>query len=173
MILNQPIENWHSNIHVIIAFQSTGYPLYKVLSYVKKYKCKCINGDLINQAYFSNREKIKQILTKHDIPQPQYFAVHRQRIYCDNCKKRLLELKIKHTECLCRIKELNKIDNIDIPEICDQCKYISPEGLEIHDEYIQFQDKKISIPLLEKPINADNHDIYIYKPHQVIRLFRK
>ena len=69
MILNEPIENWPTDIQQFIAFQSNGFPLYKVCKYLTLVHGICINGSLLNHRYFTDR------ILVNGTPQRTNFAV--------------------------------------------------------------------------------------------------
>lgn len=75
MIKNAPIEEWH-RCDVLIAFYSTGFPLAKAISYVKKYEPMMIN-DLENQHELWDRVCVLEKLRKIDVPVAKSIVVYR------------------------------------------------------------------------------------------------
>lgn len=65
------------------------------------------------------------------------------------------------------------IDEEVIDEYCPDCKYEDPEGFVETDDSVSLNGVTIKRPFIEKPINGDNHNIYIYDNNELTRLFRK
>ena len=95
-------------------------------------------------------------LQEHDIPVPNHVVVNRN----DYIKKGALRKKPKG-------------DEVALP---DQPTF-EPKNFSQDEEYVEINGKRIYKPFVEKPANAEDHNIFIYYPHSVgggyKRLFRK
>ena len=77
ILFNSPIENW-PKCDVLLGFYSTGYPIDKVIEYVKVYKPFCIN-DLESQKILWERSEITRMLFEAGVPTARSFTVIRNK----------------------------------------------------------------------------------------------
>ena len=103
--------------------------------------------------------------------------------------KRNISIRINSKEKENNNKEINPLeihqiksaDDKNINSINIERKKSFPKSIEDdlieYDDYIEYHGKKIYKPFVEKPLNGDDHDIYIYYPPNLggghKRLFRK
>jgi len=143
MILNRPIEEWPSNIDVLIAFYSKGYPLQKAKDYVKLRRPFCLN-DLDMQERLQDRRHVYDLLEASGIDVPRHVFLSQ-----DGYKSTGSGDGNKKGETV--VKEFD--DHIEV------------NGVSIHK------------PFVEKPVDADDHNIAIYYPTSAgggcKKLFRK
>ncbi|KAH0574500.1 Inositol-hexakisphosphate/diphosphoinositol-pentakisphosphate 1-kinase [Spironucleus salmonicida] len=179
MILNEPIENWPDDVFAAIAFHSTGFPINKVIQYVKKRNITVVNGSIENQKILFNRGYIKHLLNNHNVPQPQFIIIHRQRVYCQDCQtiqKQILSQnkgKLTSKTCSCEFVLKQEQDYPVLKQNCLTCQYKDPQTLIQTNDYIDYNGRKLNRPFIEKPMDADNHNVYIYTKTGIIKLFRK
>ncbi len=143
LILNRPIEEWPSNIDVLIAFHSKGYPLQKAKDYVKLRRPFCLN-DLDMQERLQDRRQVYDLLEASGIDVPRHVFLSQ-----DGYKSTGSGDGNKKGETV--VKEFD--DHIEV------------NGVSIHK------------PFVEKPVDADDHNIAIYYPTSAgggcKKLFRK
>ena len=114
---------------IFICFFSKGYPIDKVLLYIKINPNIRLINDLESQKWLLNRVSVKNILIKNNIPTPKYGILNRES------------------------------NNYNIIE---------------YDNKIILNGVTLYKPFFEKPIDAENHNIYLYyKNGGSRRLFRK
>ncbi|OEU18075.1 hypothetical protein FRACYDRAFT_184644 [Fragilariopsis cylindrus CCMP1102] len=134
LILNHPIDDWPSNIDVLIAFYSKGYPLTKAKEYVKLRNVYLLN-DLNMQSKLQDRRKVYDMLEASGIDVPRHVFLS-----LDNYKS-------------------------------------TGTHVEEYDDHIEINGVSIHKPFVEKPIDADDHNIAIYYPTSAgggcKKLFRK
>lgn len=70
-----PVDTWPV-CHCLISFTSKGFPLSRVIDYVRLRKPFCVN-DLPSQVVLQNRYDIYRMLEKHGIPTPKHLYVDR------------------------------------------------------------------------------------------------
>lgn len=75
MLMNQPIDGWFK-VDVLLAFYSNGFPLDKVIAYVKLVKPDCIN-ELDSQKILWERTQVNEKLRAAGIPTAQSYTVIR------------------------------------------------------------------------------------------------
>ena len=153
-IVNAPVETW-PKVDALISFYSDGFPLQKVEQYVRMHKPFVVN-EPNDQWTLLDRRLVYKRLQEHDIPVPNHVVVNRNEY-------------VKKGE----IRRKPKGDEVALP---DQPTF-EPEDFSQDEEYVEIGGKRIYKPFVEKPANAEDHNIFIYYPHSVgggyKRLFRK
>lgn len=143
LILNRPIEEWPSNISVLIAFYSKGYPLQKAKDYVALRGPFCIN-DLDMQEKLQDRRHVYDLLEASGIDVPRHVFLSQDGYVSTGSG------------------DGNKKGETEVKEFDD---HIEVNGVSIHK------------PFVEKPVDADDHNIAIYYPTSAgggcKKLFRK
>mmetsp|Transcript_45738 Transcript_45738/g.74611 ORF Transcript_45738/g.74611 Transcript_45738/m.74611 type:complete len:317 (+) Transcript_45738:572-1522(+) len=134
VLQHAPVESWPV-CDCIIAFDSKGYPLQKVIEYYELRKPLSIN-DLKYQQALHDRRAVYNILDQHKIPHPRALIVSR-----------------------------DGFQGIPTPNIYEE------------DDYIMIDEVRLDKPFVEKPANADDHNVWIYFPRSqgggCRQLFRK
>ncbi|CCF56006.1 hypothetical protein KAFR_0A05710 [Kazachstania africana CBS 2517] len=138
VILDETIENWPT-CDFLISFFSTGFPLDKAIRYVKLRKPFIIN-DLTMQKVLWDRRLCLRILEASNVPTPPRLEINR-----DGGPNADEELTAK---LLGRGVLLNSI-----PE--SSWKMIDEDTLEV-------DGKRMTKPFVEKPVDGEDHNIYIY-----------
>lgn len=121
-------------VNALICFFSKGFPLHKAEKYAEKHNCYLINN-IKNQRLLWDRTKIYKLLKKYDIPVAEHIFAKRYN----------------HS-----IHDQSSIMNS--PELEEQ------PVINEFDNYIQINKVKIQKPFVEKPFDAENHNIRIYYP---------
>ena len=151
LILQSPIEDWPANIDCLIAFYSKGYPLQKAKDYVKLRRPYCIN-DLGMQSKLQDRRQVYDLLEASGIDVPRHVFFSQDNYIStgtgDGTKKTLA-----------------------------QQQHSSDKEVQEYDDHIEINGVKIVKPFVEKPVDADDHNIAIYYPTSAgggcKKLFRK
>ncbi|CAR26575.1 ZYRO0B13002p [Zygosaccharomyces rouxii] len=153
VILDENIENWPT-CDFLISFFSTGFPLDKAISYVQLRRPFIIN-DLIMQKVLWDRRLCLQLLESANVPTPPRLEITRDggpRID-DKLRAKLLER------------------NVEVKPIEE------PEWRMVDDDTLEVDGKVMSKPFVEKPVDGEDHNIYIYYHSKTggggRRLFRK
>lgn len=164
MLLNQPIEAWPT-CDFLIAFHSDGFPLDKAISYTQlRSPIPC--NDLLMQKLLFDRRLCLQILDLLEIRTPKRLEVNRdggpsidvnmaQHVY------KTVGLKIESSGYGSKPQTLPAVSLIN------DGNTLLVNGRELHK------------PFVEKPVNAEDHNIYIYYPTTPLgggggrRLFRR
>ena len=153
VILDEEISSWPC-CDFLISFHSKGFPLEKAIEYVKLRKPICIN-DLLMQPLLWDRRLVLHVLDMAGVPTPT--------------------------------RIISNIGN-DYPHFSpDMLKKISDLGinlsqepsvvLQIDSETIQLGSVILKKPFVEKPVNGDDHNVYLYYSKSqgggVRKMFRK
>eukprot|EP00986_Skeletonema_menzelii_P017176 scaffold18049_cov117-Skeletonema_menzelii.AAC.2 len=154
LILNEPVESWPI-CDVLIAFYSNGYPLEKAEQYVALRRPYLIN-DLRMQRTLMDRRLVYDLLEESGIDVPRHVFMSRDGYVStgtgDGPRK--------------------NADDEGGSSICRE----EPE-IEEHDDHIEVNGVTINKPFVEKPVDADDHNIAIYYPSSAgggcKKLFRK
>ncbi len=149
IILNSPIEDWPL-CDVLIAFYSNGYPLEKAEEYVELRKPFLLN-DLKMQHVLKDRRRVYDLLEASGIDVPRHVFMNRD----------------------------GYVSGIDTAheDIDEDCEEHEESTLVEHDDHIEVDGVVIHKPFVEKPVDADDHNIAIYYPSSAgggcKKLFRK
>ena len=148
VILNVPVEEWPL-CDVLIAFYSNGYPLDKAQAYADLRKPFLLN-DLKMQRFLKDRRRVYDLLEASGIDVPRHVFMNRDG-YVSNVQG-------------------GNIDNNDT-SVLEETELIE------HDDHIEVGGVCIHKPFVEKPVDADDHNIAIYYPTAAgggcKKLFRK
>jgi len=159
VILDEAIENWPT-CDFLISFFSSGFPLDKAIAYVNLRKPYIIN-DLIMQKTLWDRRLVLSILNSANVPTPDRLEISRDGgpQLDDQLKSKLLEVGI--------VEE-------DIVNLTSQQE---PDWEMVDEDTLRVGDKYLTKPFVEKPVDGEDHNIYIYYPKANggggRRLFRK
>lgn len=163
IILDAPVEQW-PDCDVLIAFHSYGYPLDKAEEYVKLRQPFVLN-DLSMQRDLMDRRRVYDLLEESGIDVPRHVYMSR-----DGYKSRTN--KFKTMISMSTPNEKNKDKNIMFTKTDSN----EVELIE-HDDFIEVGGVVIHKPFVEKPVDADDHNIAIYYPASAgggcKKLFRK
>lgn len=138
VILDETIENWPT-CDFLISFFSTGFPLDKAIAYAQLRKPFLIN-DLIMQKVLWDRRLCLKILEAVNVPTPPRLEISRDGgpRANDILRTKLLELNVK-------------IDTIK-----------EPNWRMIDEDTLEVDGKQMVKPFVEKPVDGEDHNIYIY-----------
>lgn len=159
VILDESIENWPT-CDFLISFFSSGFPLDKAIAYANLRKPYIIN-DLVFQKVLWDRRLVLSILNFANVPTPPRLEISRDGgpQINDELKSKLAEVGMSETD----IKKM----------LCDH----EPEWEMVDDDTLKVGDKTLTKPFVEKPVDGEDHNIYIYYPRANggggRRLFRK
>jgi hypothetical protein len=159
VILDEAIENWPT-CDFLISFFSSGFPLDKAIAYVNLRKPYFIN-DLIMQKTLWDRRLVLSILNSANVPSPDRLEISR-----DGGPQLDDQLRLKLSEI-----------GIDEEEINNLTSQQEPDWEMVDEDTLRVGDKYLSKPFVEKPVDGEDHNIYIYYPKANggggRRLFRK
>lgn len=159
VILDESIENWPT-CDFLISFFSTGFPLDKAIAYAN-YRRPFIINDLILQKALWDRRLVLSILNHAQVPTPMRLEISRDGgPYLDQ------QLKEKLKEVGFSDEELDQLIN-----------QVEPEWEMVDDDTLKVGDRILTKPFVEKPVDGEDHNVYIYYPKSAggggRRLFRK
>ncbi|CCK69056.1 inositol polyphosphate kinase VIP1 KNAG_0B06270 [Huiozyma naganishii CBS 8797] len=138
VILDETIENWPT-CDFLISFFSTGFPLDKAISYVNLRKPFLIN-DLVMQKALWDRRLCLQLLEASNVPTPPRLEISR-----DGGPRANQELRAKLLEKGVNLKHLDE-----------------PQFRMVDDDTLEVDGKTMTKPFVEKPVDGEDHNIYIY-----------
>lgn len=138
VILDERVENWPT-CDFLISFFSSGFPLDKAISYVKLRKPFIIN-DLMMQKVLWDRRLCLHVLAAAGVQTPPRLEISR-----DGGPRVDEELR---TKLLTR--------GVDVKPIKP------PKWRMIDDDTLEVDGKIMSKPFVEKPVDGEDHNIFIY-----------
>ena len=178
VIFEQPVEKWPI-VDFFICFYSAGFPLAKAEEYVQLRNPICIN-DVPTEFKLLDRIQVYETLKSAGIPTPIYEIAWDKTHHptSDDNRQRLLDMRNEEPtqEELLMIGGQGDDDSNEDQQ--RQETYWGPKDpLEENEDSITVNGHKFKKPFVEKPIFAEDHNIYIYYPKSSgggsKRLFRK
>lgn len=159
VILDESIENWPT-CDFLVSFFSTGFPLDKAIEYAKYRKPYIIN-DLTLQKTLWDRRLVLTILNHARVPTPERLEISRDG------GPRIDALLAE------KLKEIGFTET----QIHDMTHQDEPDWEMVDDDTLKVGDKFMRKPFVEKPVDGEDHNVYIYYPKSTggggRRLFRK
>ncbi|ODQ63711.1 hypothetical protein NADFUDRAFT_11208, partial [Nadsonia fulvescens var. elongata DSM 6958] len=139
VILDETIENWPT-CDFLICFFSNGFPLEKAIDYVKLRRPFLVN-DLILQKSLWDRRLVLMILDANNVPTPERLVISR-----DGGPRAGADLRAKLALHGVVLKPINR----DVKyEMIDQ-------------DTLMVEGKTLVKPFVEKPVDGEDHNVYIY-----------
>ncbi|KAK9461120.1 histidine phosphatase superfamily-domain-containing protein [Lipomyces oligophaga] len=138
VILDEEIENWPT-CDYLISFFSTGFPLDKAIKYANLRKPYLLN-DLQSQKLLWDRRLVLDVLDSISVPTPKRLEISRDGgpIVDSVLDKRMQEQGV----------------NIR--------RGPAPDWKMIDDDTLWVEGETLSKPFVEKPVNGEDHNVYIY-----------
>ncbi|SSD61892.1 probable Inositol hexakisphosphate and diphosphoinositol-pentakisphosphate kinase [Saccharomycodes ludwigii] len=140
VILDENIENWPT-CDFLISFFSNGFPLDKAIKYVKLRKPYILN-DLVMQKVLWDRRLCLRLLEKGNIPTPERLEISRDggpNVTDPDLSEKLLEL------------------GVDLAQTTKE-----PSWKMLNDDTLEVDGKTMVKPFVEKPVDGEDHNVYIY-----------
>ncbi|KAJ1671358.1 inositol hexakisphosphate and diphosphoinositol-pentakisphosphate kinase, partial [Coemansia sp. RSA 25] len=159
-ILDEDIENWPI-CDFLISFFSAGFPLDKALQYTRLRKPFSVNS-LVRQFLLFDRRLVLEMLRHIGVPTPLHLVASRDGgPTVHPLLRRVVEQRMGFTLGGPATQHAGAGDVVE----------------EVDEDTLRIGGKTISKPFVEKPCDAEDHNIYVYyASHQgggVRRLFRK
>lgn len=150
VILDEAVENWPI-CDFLIAFFSDGFPLDKAIAYAKLRKPFCVN-DLLMQKILWDRRLCLKVLDQMGVPTPRRVEVNRDG-----------GPVLESSELAHHLFDLTGI-RLDGPQ--DGTGGGAPKthtvSLSDDGETLIVDGRPFRKPFVEKPVNGEDHNIYIY-----------
>ncbi|CAF91580.1 unnamed protein product, partial [Tetraodon nigroviridis] len=164
VILNEPVDKWPL-CDCLISFHSKGFPLDKAVSYAKLRNPLLIN-DLNMQYYIQDRREVYRILQEEGIDLPPKHKVTNMLVFAS------------------ALMETHRAEPHPYPWSveavtpgCVCSLWVSECNLVEGEDHVEVNGEIFQKPFVEKPVCAEDHNVYIYYPTSAgggsQRLFRK
>lgn len=174
VIQNQSVEEWPV-VEVLIAFYSKGYPLQKVIQYVELRKPFVLN-DLHMQEQLKDRRRVYDLLEASGIDVPRHVFLSKDDYVSTGTYPG------EYFVCFV-LSHVISLIFFSVPSLFFHVVGTG-DGNKKGDTHVQEFDDHIEIngvaihkPFVEKPVDADDHNIAIYYPTSAgggcKKLFRK
>ena len=137
------VHDWPA-VDCLISFSSKGFPLNKVIEYVKLRKPFCVN-DVPSQTALLDRRQVYRILEQHKIPTPRHLYIHRT------------PRQQQQSQPPQQSDEQKEGAAVEEHIACEQS-----ETVEEYPTHILINGQRMNKPLVEKPFDADDHNVVIY-----------
>ncbi|OBA21039.1 hypothetical protein METBIDRAFT_78130 [Metschnikowia bicuspidata var. bicuspidata NRRL YB-4993] len=159
VILDEAIENWPT-CDFLISFFSTGFPLDKAIAYAN-YRQPFLLNDLVLQKALWDRRLVLSILNHAQVPTPQRLEISR-----DGGPR--VDKALRATLVAVGVPALH-IDRLTSQH--------EPDWRMLDDDTLYVDGQVMAKPYVEKPVDGEDHNVYIYYPRATggggRRLFRK
>ncbi|KAJ2897339.1 inositol hexakisphosphate and diphosphoinositol-pentakisphosphate kinase [Coemansia aciculifera] len=161
-ILDEDIESWPV-CDFLISFFSAGFPLEKALQYTRLRKPFSVNS-LVRQFLLFDRRLVLEMLRHIGVPTPAHLVASRDGgPTVHPLLRRVVEQRMGFT--------------LGGPAVDFEHAGAGDDVVEVDEDTLRIGSKTITKPFVEKPCDAEDHNIYVYyASHQgggVRRLFRK
>lgn len=154
-ILNKEPREWPL-CHYFISYYSVGFPIDKAIEYVKIRRPFHLN-DLSMQVVMQDRRTLLSLLEANNIP----------------TARRLVTQRAGPPVIGNEVKVLLKRLNVTLPEFSNE--YVDAKMID--EDTLRVGKETIKKPFVEKPVSADDHNLYVYYPKSegggVRKLYRK
>lgn len=146
LLKNRPIEEWPI-VDALIAFHSTGYPLAKAEAYAALHKPFLLN-DLKMQRDLMDRRKVYEKCVEAGIDVPRHVFLSRDGY---------VKSPLYHKKTMKKVEEGDE-SSFSVEYVKDVDSFVES------DDSIEVNGVVIKKPFVEKPVDADDHNIRIYYP---------
>ena len=184
-ILERRPEQWPI-VDFLICFYSTGFPLDKAEAYVALRQPICVN-DVAKQYLLLDREIVYRVLQANGVPVPRYRVFRAPGTgpaafpaELDADMMRRLRARGRADDLDSETLVAGAVPGEDVETLDAQHKqrfWGAADPLHETEESIVVDGETFRKPFVEKPVSAENHNIYIYYPPSSgggsKRLFRK
>jgi inositol hexakisphosphate/diphosphoinositol-pentakisphosphate kinase len=173
MITNTPVEQWPI-CDVLIAFYSAGYPLDKAERYAELHPHIFVLNDLKMQRVLMDRRRVYDLLEASGIDVPRHVFMNRDGYVSMTNTSDLISSSSNHLSDTMSLDS----DGSSLMSDNDEQEHDDDDDVLVeHDDHIEVNGVVIHKPFVEKPVDADDHNIAIYYPCSAgggcKKLFRK
>jgi hypothetical protein len=176
-IANLAVENWPET-DFLISFFSKDFPLQKAIDYVKLRKPFCVN-DLLLQKMLWDRRLVYDICRHVGIPTPSRLVANRiedvEVISAGDSGSTGTVTRGGKPDFVCEDLEKRVYQQTGLQ--LTKMKWNKSDIEQLDEDTILIDGVEMKKPFVEKPVDAEDHNIHIYYPTSMgggcRRLFRK